>query len=238
MRLKFYIALVLGAGLLACSDAYEITVSSDQIEVNDAIDTDAGIDSLIGPYRQEMTAKMSDVLAYAKNDFTKDRPNGALNNWSADAILNHQILDNEGMERPGPFMCLLNVGGLRNPISKGQVTVGDIYKLMPFDNEVVWVEMPWETISDIADYLNKSGGEPISGAMLEGDTLLFNGWDTPQKTYWIITSDYLMNGGDKMTFFEKKLSYEYAGILMRDAMIEQATLQDTLVFDDQPRINL
>ena len=36
-----------------------------------------------------------------------------------------------------PIFCLLNTGGLRSSIGKGTVSLGDIYKLMPFDNTIV-----------------------------------------------------------------------------------------------------
>lgn len=223
---------------MACSGVYEIAVSGDQIAVDDSIPPNSSIDSIVSPYQQEMSAKMNSVIAYSKNDFTKGRPNGSLNNWATDAVFKQQVMDHEGMERSGPFICLLNLGGLRNPLSKGEITLGDIYKLMPFDNEIVWVELPWEVGDDIAAYMNASGGEPIAGATVEGDSLLFSGYSTPAKTFWVITSDYLMNGGDKMTFFEKQVYSEYSGTLLRDALIEEAQMQDTLIYNDEPRIRL
>ncbi len=233
------IALILGAGLWACSDVYNLSAESNSVNIDDEIQTNASIDSMIAPYQTELSATMDEVIAFAPNDFTKGRPNAALNNWSADAILQHElrmhILDSIPHER---IMCLLNVGGLRSPINSGDVTVGDIYKLMPFDNEVVWVEMPWEACVDIADYLVKKGGEPLANAILYQDSLIISGLQEPAETFWVITSDYLMNGGDKMNFFQKKVSMYYGSGLMRDAMLNEATFQDTLDFDNEPRIQL
>lgn len=176
---------------------------------------------------------MNVVIAHADSSFTKGRPNGTLNNWAADAVYNHQV---KTMNRSLPVISLLNVGGLRNPINEGDVTIGDIYKLMPFDNEVVWVEMPVESIDELAEYLVKSGGEPISGAKLINGKLEVQGVNETTKTYWIITSDYLMNGGDKMTFFKQKVSHHYANILLRDLFIEVAKTQGTLPYKDDERI--
>ena len=235
---KIYAIFLVSGLLFGCADVEKITVEGRSVEVNASVDSSAGIDGLIGPYRDSMNAQMDVVIAYASDDFVKGRPHGALNNWSADAIFNYEMRTNVGTEYPGPYMCLLNVGGLRNPLSEGDITIGDVYKLMPFDNEVVWVEMPWESSVDIANYLVKRGGEPIAGAELIGDSLIFDGIQEPMETFWVITSDYLMNGGDKMTFFEQKISSSYSGVLMRDVMIEEASLQDTLDFDDEPRIKL
>lgn len=234
------IALILGAGLWACSDVYTISAEYEPIVITDDISSNASIDSMISPYQRQLSATMDEVIAYSPNDFTKGRPNASLNNWATDAVFYNSIFtstDSLDLEKV-PMMCLLNVGGLRNPINKGDVTVGDIFKLMPFDNEVVWVEMPWDTQDEIIDYLKKKGGEPIAGAVLDGDTLLFPTPAEKMDTYWVLTSDYLMNGGDKMDFFEKKVSYQYTNRLMRDVMLDAAKKQDTLVFDHEPRITL
>lgn len=233
MILKHWIVLIVGAGLVACSSVNVITVDADQIPITEEYSSSNLLDSIIAPYKSEMDAAMDSIIAYAPKDFTKGRPGGALNNWSADAVLNHQL---KGSNKEGPIFSLLNVGGLRNPLSEGAITIGDIYKLMPFDNEVVWVEMPLSTLLDLEQYLIKSGGEPIGGANLENGKFKLQGVNRNTKSYWIITSDYLMNGGDKMTFFEKRLNEEYAGVLLRDLFLDVARDQDTLIWNDQNRI--
>lgn len=233
MIFKFWILIVVGAGLLACSSINTVTVDAEQIAITEEYASLNLIDSIVAPYKSKMDEAMDSIIAFAPKDFITGRPGGSLNNWSADAVLSHQLklkMKNE------PVLCLLNVGGLRNPLSQGSITIGDIFKLMPFDNEVVWVEMPLSTLSDIELYLTKSGGEPISGATLVNGKLKLHGDRQEGDTYWIITSDYLMNGGDKMFFFEKRISEEYAGILLRDLMLDVAEEQDTLVWNNQNRI--
>jgi len=233
------IALILGAGLWACSDVYTLSAEDKTTTVDSGIQSNVSIDSIIGPYQDKLSQTMDEVIAYAPQDFTNGRPNAPLNNWSADAILMHELRLHVADSIPHDrIMCLLNVGGLRNPINQGDVTVGDIYKLMPFDNEIVWLEMPWESCKDIAAYLKNSGGEPLSNAALVHDSLIVGSRTTPAETFWVITSDYLMNGGDKMDFFQKRVSMHYGGGLMRDAMIKEAKFQDTLIFDNEPRISL
>jgi 2',3'-cyclic-nucleotide 2'-phosphodiesterase (5'-nucleotidase family) len=235
MIYKIVIALLLGAGLLACSAVNTITVDGESIGVTEVYADNNDIDSMVTPYRSEMESRMSEVIAYSLNDFTRGRPGGSLNNWSADVILSHQ---KQSYPKNEPVFSLLNYGGLRNPIGKGEVTLEDIYKLMPFDNEIVLVEMPLTSILDIESYLIKSGGEPIAGATLENGKIKLDGITSDTKSYWIVTSDYLMNGGDKMVFFEKRISEYLTGDLMRDVMIEQAKKQDTLVWNNEIRINL
>lgn len=232
--MKAIAGFILVLFLVACGNYNTISVHTASVPVveNEPINR---IDSLVNPYRAELNDEMNVVIAHAETSFTKGRPNGTLNNWAADAVYEHQV---KTMNRTLPVFSLLNVGGLRNPLNEGEITVGDIYKLMPFDNEVVWVEMPIETLSEIAAYIMKSGGEPISNAMLKEGKIILNGVVEETKSYWIITSDYLMNGGDKMNFFEKKLSHHYANILLRDLFIEVAKSQGNLVVRNDERIKL
>lgn len=232
--LRYFIYIILGAGLLACSSVSVIQVEADYIPV-DEVSHSARIDSIVSPYRDSLENEMNVVIGHASENFEKGRPNGSLNNWAADAVYQHEV---KTMDQNRPIFSLLNVGGLRNPISKGDVTVGDIFRLMPFDNEVVWVELPIESLEEVSAYLMKSGGEPIGGTRFEDGKILLNGVNDQTGSFWIITSDYLMNGGDNMSFFEKKISYRYANVLLRDLFIAVVKSQGEMIYNDEERIKL
>ena len=228
------IVFVIGAGLSACSSANNIVVDAEQIPITNVYSSFNAIDSIIIPYKSEKDAKMDAVIAIADHDFTKGRPGGSLNNWSADAIFN-QIAPR--VKGEGLVMCLLNVGGLRSPINKGNVTLGDLYKLMPFDNEVVMVKLPITVLQDLEKYLRNSGGEPISGALIQSGKINFIQSVVNSKFFWVITSDYLLGGGDRMDFFTKNVEVRHTGLLMRELMITEASEQGRLLWNDEIRIS-
>lgn len=232
--IKYLVVGIFGAGLLACSSVSTISVRSENVPITRAYEGANKADSIIIPYRDALAEEMQEVIAFAAKEFTKGRPNGSLNNWSADAVLASQRYR---LDDRIPTFCLLNFGGLRNPISKGEVTLADIFKLMPFDNEIVCVELPISSIQDIEKYLSRSGGEPIAGARLVNGKLEIDDFDTLSESVLVITSDYLYNGGDKMLFFENAISKYNTGLLLRDAMINQAIIQEELVWDDDERIS-
>lgn len=223
--------LLVGFALLACSRSNEIFIQYDAITIDSNQVISPHIDSIIQPYRADLEKEMDQVIAYAPKDFTKGRPDGSLNNWACDAVLNNQ----SEFGKDKIVMCLLNVGGLRNPISMGDVTIGDMYKLMPFDNEVVWVEMPFESLPEINTYLKDRNGEPIGGVTFEDGKVILHKKGIMSNSFWIVTSDYLMGGGDNMAFFEKRLQTVYANILLRDLFIEEAQKQKELVYNDEHR---
>lgn len=233
--LKHLLFFAIGAGLLACSSVTIISVHSENSAVIDQGVELNQIDSMITPYRTELESEMLAVIGVAKKDFIKGRPSGSLNNWAADAVLSSQM---RSTDLTYPAFSLLNVGGLRNTINKGDVHLGDIFKVMPFDNEVVWAEMPVSVLEEIAEYLTVTGGEPIGGAVLKDGKLVVDGMTPETERVWIITSDYLLNGGDHMDFFEKRLSTKHTSLLLRDLMIEEVKQQGTLIWNDENRIVL
>lgn len=233
--IKYIFIFLCGAGLLACSSVNTISVDAKTTAVTDEYTVSSKIDSMVKPYQEELNSEMNEVIAQAEKDFVSGRPNGALNNWVTDLVLASQT---RNVRLSIPVMVLLNFGGLRNSINQGDVTIGDIYKVMPFDNEIVWAELPMSALKDIEEYLKKSGGEPIAGATLENGILKLNSEYKEASTFLVITSDYLLNGGDKMNFFEKRVSDNAPGVLLRDAMILEAKSQETLLWNDEQRIKL
>ena len=225
--------LTVGAGLLACSSASYISAESNSMMVvNDGGEKNR-IDSIISPYRVEIEQEMNALIGYAPVDFVKDRPNSILNNWAADALLNHFRLQYSTL----PVVSILNVGGLRSTFNTGNITLGDVFKMMPFDNEVVAVQMPRESLKDIATYLQASGGEPIAGMHLIDGELNINE-DLASDSFIVLTSDYLFNGGDKMNFFQQAIEVTYLKVLLRDVFVDAVKSQQNLHIDESERIKL
>lgn len=232
LRNIFYIISV-GAGLLACSSASYISASANSISVIEVDATNNRIDSIISPYRLEIEQEMNEVIGRATVDYVANRPNSRLNNWAADALLNRFRTQYLSL----PVVSLLNVGGLRSTFNTGEITLGDVFKMMPFDNEVVAVRMPRESLKEIAAYLIASGGEPISGMRLENGVLNFNE-DVASDSFIVLTSDYLYNGGDKMNFFHQAIEVNYLKVLLRDVFVDAVKTQLELQIDDTERIIL
>ena len=232
--IKLFWIVLIGAGLIACSSVNTLEVSSSQYSVSNQFESENKLDSIISIYRDSLNEEMQITIGSASKNFEKGRPNGLLNNWAADVILNSQI---SLIETEVPVICILNTGGLRNPLSKGPITIGDVYKLMPFDNLIVWAKMPLSSISSIENYLTNSGGEPIAGATVVNGKLIFNEKKNESEYFWVVTSDYLLNGGDHMDFFEQRIDDNLTGLLMRDAMIEAVKTQGELEIKEEDRIS-
>ncbi|MBT8196480.1 MAG: 5'-nucleotidase C-terminal domain-containing protein [Bacteroidia bacterium] len=126
----------------------------------------------------------------------------------------------------GVDFCLLNNGGLRASLPHGDITRGKIFELMPFENEMIVLELNGETTLELVDFIAEKGGMPVSGIRFEIENqkptnITINGKAFDKnKTYKVVTSDYLAHGGDKLAMLKKRLNDKLTGVKIRDAIIE------------------
>ena len=227
---KLSIIVCVGASLLACSS--HLVIVTSRAPITPQIESSSNTEEIIKPYRDSMSGIMSEVIAHADTNFIAQRPSSNLMNWVADAVF---IQQTQTVRLANPAICLLNTGGIRSSLGKGELTLGDFYKLMPFDNTIVWIEMPIEAMNDIAEYISRTGGEPISNCRIEKGKLKLNSMREEAKSFIVITSDYLANAGDKMDFLKKGKIVNQTGMLMREVLIDHAKQEGILVSNNEVR---
>jgi len=104
-------------------------------------------------------------------------------------------------------IAFTNAGGIRRDLPAGPVHVGDLYEVMPFDNELVVAEYTGaEVLAIVKEAIQRKGGEPVSGlrASVTGDprhpqvaiTLGDGSAIDPAAVYLAATTDYLLANGD------------------------------------------
>lgn len=189
---------------------------------------DAGMKAVIAPYKQGLEAKMNEKIAEAKVNLSKDGQNSNLGNLLADFTFEagDAWLRKNG-HTTGADAAIINIGGIRSAIGKGDVLMKHIYEIMPFENEVMVVKIPGKEMPALFDYfVNTQKNNPVSHLYIETDggksvKNLINGAALdPAKDYYIVTSDYLALGGDNMAFFGKG-EMMATGIKLRDLFIEK-----------------
>lgn len=219
--------------LCACSP--KLAVNVEQIKITKEQLADSSLTAFIAPFKQEMDAQMRLKIAESEHDFIVKRPSSNLMNWMADAVFINQT---RNIRLSHPAFCLLNTGGIRSSIGKGDVLLNDLFKVMPFDNTIVWAKIPIKSLEKISAYLIKSGGEPISNVKMKNGQLLLSGVGEKASVnyFWVITSNYLFNGGDNMNFFQDAVETIETKTLIRDVLIQEAKLQEILLNDSKSRI--
>lgn len=132
----------------------------------------------------------------------------------------------ESKDLPPPDFCVLNNGGLRSSLPEGDLLLRHVYELMPFDNELVVIEMDGIVTRKVLDYIAMKGGVPVSGLTISlgngipAEVMIGGRPFDPAGTYRVVTSDYLAGGGDAMEMFGTDTKRYSSGIKVRDAIIQ------------------
>ena len=223
MKLKKYIIYSVLLLLFSCTTTYNIQSSNSKvIEIKSS--ADSSVLAIISPYQRGIEAEMNEVLTYSKIRLTKKGTESLLGNFVTDLCLNYS----------DAHLCVMNNGGLRTSIDIGPISRGKIYELMPFDNELVVLELNKKDYLGLLNYICIRGGEPFSGiniTMNKEGNVINNTWPVNfenNEKVKVLTSDYLANGGDKMSFFQNKEQYKL-GLKLRDAIIDHCEKNDTII---------
>lgn len=142
---------------------------------------------------------------------------------------------------------IVNSGGIRAPIPQGPVTAGDLYTVVPFDNEVVVLTMPGWQLRELLDFgakrLGKGGFPQVSGVSFTirsdraTDIKVGGRVLESDRAYRVATIDFLLTGGDGYTVFAKAGEPERTGVMLRDAAVDFLERNPTYEFRKEGRIH-
>jgi len=211
-----------------------------QIPISDTLLSTPEFDDYIAPHKSHVEKQLSEILSYNKNTMYKSDGdlNSAIGNMMADYVFeetNALLQKRSGQQLD---MVLLNYGGIRAGMTEGAVTLQTAFEIMPFENEIVVLELSFEQMQQMLVYLQKAKtAHPVSGVTIEFDknyqlqNFLIQGEKLhPERTYFIATSDYLRDGGDGMNFFEGALQEITMDYKIRNLLIDHFRKTDTIAY--------
>lgn len=220
-------------------------IEGKRITISDSIVANKDIEAFVAPYRERINKDLDSVLAYSKNLYTKnDGPlNSTLGNFMADAVYTQSNPVFKSRTGKAIDLVLLNHGGIRSILPKGNITKRTAFEIMPFENSIVVVALKGHQINKLVDYLVKrKRAHPISKLQITIDkddnlvTAKVKGKNIiNDKTYYVATNDYLYKGNDGMTFFKPNDSLYTLDYKIRNALIDNFNKLDTInpVIDDR-----
>lgn len=224
--LKFPFIFLLFVGFVGCN-ATNILVKSNRAAypINATVGVDSSIIKTYEPYKAVLEKEMNRIVGYSDVDLVKasSTPESVIGNFYADAIY-HQV---KKIIPNVDFVFPTTKGGIRNDIPKGPILVSQVFEMMPFENQLVLFELKGSDVDKIARMIAASNGQPVAGLTMNikgnlPENVKINGqaFDV-NKTYWVVTSDYLAGGGDDTQGFSKPISRKNIGLLVRDALIRE-----------------
>lgn len=240
MRFTHLLILLYFLFFLNCKDEKLLLfkIEGSQISITDSIVSNSEIEDFIKPFRNHIEKDLDSVLVFSADTYSKT--NGALNtaigNYMADAVFdeaNPIFKKRTGLDID---MVLLNHGGIRASLPKGDVSAKNAYQLMPFENSLVVVALKGSQIDSLIAYLSKAKtAHPISKLQLTLNknfevvhAKIKNQPIDKNKTYYVATSDYLYNGGDRMFFFKPHDSVYVLNYKIRNVLLDNFNKVDTI----------
>lgn len=190
------------------------------IPVNSRLDNriDPTFSGIIEDYAAEVKEKMDVKLGYAPYNINRGTPESPLGNLSADGL----IWAAKKFHNVDADVAVYNSGGVRANISKGDVTLGDVYSVFPFDNVLSLVTI---TGKDLRYLMYKVPGSLYVNKevrLVADDTgyvtsITVNGQQIDDsKTYTVATIDYISDNDAYTSILGNPIDREDSVEIIRD----------------------
>ncbi|GAB0155805.1 5'-nucleotidase [Chryseobacterium sp. Alg-005] len=246
MKNKFLLLGMALVSLTACktTSLQVVNVQTQKnISINNELKNDEEFVKVIEPYKQKLDREMNQKISHTSIDLTKQGDNSNLGNLLADYTFDGANEWTKANLKKEVDAALINIGGIRTSIGKGDILLKSVFEVMPFENEVIIVKMKGTDLQGLFDYYAKTQvNNPVSHLYIEthngqlSKTLINGKTVNPSQDYYIATSDYLALGGDNMKFFSKGEMIS-TGIKLRDLFIEYFKKNPEVVPNTDIRLN-
>lgn len=239
---------VVGDALLVQTGNYTNNIGVVDIEVEDGkiinkegklisfdeakdIVPDPKVEEEINKIDEVNAPKLAEVVGKSKVDLDGERANARTGETNLGNLITDAMRKSTGAD-----IAFTNGGGIRASISAGDMTFGDIITSFPFTNTLAVIEVTGEELTQALEhgvdlYPEQAGHFPhVSGMSYKFDAgkpvgeriveVLVDGKPLEaDKTYKLVTNDFMAAGGDDYTMFEGK-TFIAEGGLFSDVLID------------------
>ncbi|MFP4499023.1 MAG: bifunctional metallophosphatase/5'-nucleotidase [Vulcanimicrobiota bacterium] len=193
-----------------------------------SLEPDPAIKRIINKYARKLNKIMGKKIGETKVDLTQRdyhtfKEESTLGNYVTDAVRRMTNTD----------VCLLNNSALRTNIKQGEITMGKIHELHPFENKISVVKMKGRDIKQAMEEIlsGPAHGFAVSGLKVELDTSKPPGKQVisvsktdgskfeENKTYSVTTFDFLADGNMDINSFKKTRKRDDTDESLRDILI-------------------
>jgi 2',3'-cyclic-nucleotide 2'-phosphodiesterase (5'-nucleotidase family) len=194
---------------------------------------DPAVTAIIDGYNAIVADLENKVIGYANTAITRNyRYESTMGDWVTDVMMTYNDI------MPVDF-AVTNSGGLRADIDAGDVTFGEVFEALPFDNTLVIVELEGpEIYSMLEEGITGDHGviqvsglqftfdyDGAVGSRIVGDVIdLSTGLPIDlSATYYVATNDFMASGGDDyLTLGSNPQTNSY--VLVRDMVVDWVEL--------------
>lgn len=247
--LKYFVLILtllsFSSNLFAQLDVSKI--EGKQININNKYDQLAEYNIVIAPYKNKLDRDLDNVLTTCPETLEKSKGKwqSKIGDLMAEITLERANFIFKKRENKEIDACILNHGGIRSILPQGDVTTRTAFEIMPFENSAVVVAIKGQQLLEFANYfVTEKKPHPIAGITLtitndnkvkdikiQGKPLEL------EKVYYVVTNDYLSNGGDRMDFFKKRENIYDIDYKLRNILIDYLKEVDTVRVNFDVKVN-
>jgi 2',3'-cyclic-nucleotide 2'-phosphodiesterase (5'-nucleotidase family) len=228
---KLLFALLIVVMAASCTSSYKVVKYQYQNftidQKTDSVKDDTYLNLLI-PYRALLDSELTEVIAFADTSLLNYRPESPLSNFISDILFDYgQEFAGKNYPHITVDFSLTNINGLRTSLPAGEIMVSNVFELLPFENELVLLSITGEQVARLADYIVFREGEGVAGisfGMKSGKAVDIKIRNKPldrNAIYWLITYDYIANGGDGIKILKEAARKVETGDKIRDVVIRK-----------------
>lgn len=172
---------------------------------------------------QPRMARVKDVIGYSTEQMVVAYPESALSNWFVDLIM-AKIQQISGKKVD---IGIMNFGGIRIDMPKGDIILDDMLSMFPFKNQLVYVEHTGKEIRSVLESMAAGGFQVLGGVRIvaeDGRLVCAEIGGEPiddEKIYGLATISFLLAGGDGLSLARNAVSVTvYEDVDIIDAVLE------------------
>lgn len=192
----------------------------------DGLTADTQVKAIIDKAQTEIAPVKNAILGSTVRELSHDRDGeqlSLLGQWTADVM----------REATNADIAFQNAGGIRTNIPAGNITMGKLYEVFPFDNTLVTVEMTGAQVMKVLHHGIKNSN--VNMVQFSGLKVVYDGSQGDDqrivatladgrpldltKTYKLVTNDFMAAGGDNFIMFKDGNHQTDTYIPLRDMFV-------------------
>ncbi len=184
---------------------------------------DPAVEGVLAPVMPEVNKKMGEVVGETTVTLTR-------RGRYPETIMGDIVTDSM-RHATGADVAFTNSGGIRDEIRPGKITYGDVFKVIPFDNGIVTMDLTGEQLKGVMEESAKRtrGTIEVSGMKMDIDprkpkgqrcsNIMVNGKPLDlKKTYRVATADFLAGGSNGYTDLTQGKNVKDEHIVIREGL--------------------
>ena len=222
-----FLVILLGITFASYAQNHSYRYKYRMVRLDSSYDSklDPKLVSYMERHKARLDKKMNEVIGHCDVTMNVQAPQSPLSDLLTELLLKDGPA---AMKQEACDLSILNFGGIRTNLQAGDVTVGDIFKISPFDNYLVIVTVKGGELKKAVSrfrldaLMAASAGLNVSYKNNVPYRIMIQGKELQDDAmYRLITLNFIAEGGDNILTGIKYENTDYSMLIFRDFLIDE-----------------